>query len=284
MTLVALDSAHHRVMGSPIDMDVSRVMPLAYVVVVFDDRIVDHGRRIVVVDDGGSVDVGDPHRAVVVDPVEMAVVDDDGVVQIAVASNIDAHLGNRVHQDGADPPVIVRIIRLSGCQGDPAHIIVPVDPAHAARTPVVVLIPVVAHPGRSTTHPGRAPVPAAAAVDAHPVAMVMGHVAERLVGNPTVVPVVYGPSARRERSPACAYAGGLPQGSVFAVVIDLLPATVFLEGVGILLQIGRKIFDGIPFDLHALGPEIVPSQIPVVPVAIDLAVCGHNLVGIGDDR
>jgi hypothetical protein len=44
VTLVVLDPAHHRVMGSPVDMDVSRVVSFAYVVVIIDDRIVDHGR------------------------------------------------------------------------------------------------------------------------------------------------------------------------------------------------------------------------------------------------
>ncbi len=285
VTLVAFDSAYHRVMRSPVDTDVSCVIAFMYVVVILDDRVVDYGRRVVVIDDGSLVDIGDSHRAVIVDAVKMTLVDDDGIIQIAIAPDVDADPGNRIHYHRADSPVIVGIVRLRGSQRDPAHIVVPVDPAHSSRTPIVVRIPVVViHPGCDATDPGRTPVPTAAAVDAHPVPIVMSHITERFVGNPTVVPIIHGPSARRERRPACVHPGGSPHGPVLAFVVDLLPSAVLLKGIGIILEIGRKVFNGIPLHLDALGPKIVPGQVPVIPVAVDLAVAGHDLPGIGDNR
>jgi len=56
------------------------VIPLLVRRVIVDHRVIDDRRRMVVVDDGGTVDIGHLDIPVIVHTVEIVLVDDDGMV------------------------------------------------------------------------------------------------------------------------------------------------------------------------------------------------------------
>ena len=78
--------------------------------IVSDHRVVDHRRRMVVIDDGRVIDVGDPDARVVVNRVEIRLVYDNGVIEISVISDVhmNAAQGGAGHHDVTRPaPVVV---------------------------------------------------------------------------------------------------------------------------------------------------------------------------------
>ncbi len=250
---------------------VVKIVSLPVGVVVAYHRIVHYRCAAIVVDDGCVVDVGDPDPAVIVYAIEIALVDDDRIAEPSVAADIDID-GRKAasrHDHGAGSPVMVGIIRLGRGQGYPSYVHRGMNPGHSSRVPAgAIVINGHAH-GHLDPGCGGSPVPASATVHAYPVAVMVGHVPERFLGNPGVILVPFRPSAPGERGPVIVHGGWTPQGPLLAFVINGFPTSVLVQVIGIVSQVRRQIAGGIALYGDPLGPCFFPGGVPVVPRGVD---------------
>ena len=212
------------------------------------------------------------------DGVERGLGHDHGGRGEGQAPNAEADRGRRDHDDRLRPPGAVRIVDFGGGQRDPADVDVTVDPGDPARIPRHAE----QRPGghRHGGHRGR-PIPSA--IDHHPVAIVVGHVAKRFLRHPGLVPVPLRPPAHRKRLPGGGHRRGPPELVVFALVVDPFPPAVFFQRVGIIVQLGRHVSDRRALSLDALCPQAVAPGVPVIPGRIQGPVAGGDLRRVGKD-
>ena len=130
----------------------------------------------------------------------------------------------------------------------------------------------------------RQPEPGAMGFDIDPRAVVMGDIAERLIGNPAVVAVIDGPATGGKRPPPPFDPGRPPHIPIGSLIIDSLPPAILFEIVGFLpnrfRQVARRGF-AAP---QARLPEFVALAIPVVPFGIDRAISAGDFPLVGDNR
>jgi len=282
-------ACHLLVVGYPVqdtvvrlvfDPGVGEAVTIPHGVVIMNDLVVHYGSGMVVLDDVIPVDVGDSHVLVIVNPVEMVLLNDDRLVGIAVAVDVDIGDIDIINHNRSRSPAAVTIVGFEGSQRNPADIDSRMDPPHAAWIPAKAE----AQEGPYShldAHDRRCPVPEVASV--HPVAIVVGHVAERLIRNPALVAVVGRPSTGGERGPP-GRNGGAPERPIAPFVVDLFPPSVLIEGIGLIMQAGREVAHRFAAHFRSFGPELVALAVPVIPVSVDIALARGDLLAVGDHR
>ena len=249
---------------------------------ILDDGVVDDRGRPVVVDDHRAVDRALDVGRVARRTVEAVAGHHDGRIEIAVAAQVDPVVAVTDDHGGAPAPVPVAVVGLVRGERHPADGAVIVQPAHPARVPAEA-----EEQGRGPAHRAhhrRRPVPGTGRVDVHPRAVVVGHVAERLVRHPAVVAVVDDPAAGGVGPPVRLDPGGPPQVVVGALVADPLPAAVLLQRGRFLADGLGQVVGGAAGGVQAPGPVVVTQYVPIVPAGVHRAVARFGAGAVGDDR
>ena len=79
----------------------------------------------------------------------------------------------------------------------------------------------------------RSPIPEI--VGENPVAVMVTNISERLIRNPTAIPIIVRPSPHGERRPSWPDMKGAPEMTIGPVVIDPFPGAIFLQLPGMIM-------------------------------------------------
>ena len=223
----------------------------------------------------------DEATAVVVNSPEIPMAHENSPVDVMKRGQVDHRCGEVQSGDGhgSRAPIIIGVIGFIRSERCPPDVGAAIDPRNSARVPAVWDGPGTGHDdGR---HHRRSPIPAPAAVDEEPVAVVVRGVAEGLIRDPALIPIIGGPSPIGVRGPLGPHPGGSPELAVLALVLHPLPPSVFLELIGVVIELGRKVSRRIALDFESPGPEAVTLSVPVVELGVhqSLACCYGSSVG-----
>ena len=130
----------------------------------------------------------------------------------------------------------------------------------------------------------RHPDPITGTADVDPVAIVMRHVAEWLIGHPGVVSMVLRPSSRSKRLIIGSDARGSPEMPIFTLVADALPVSVCVQNMSFIVQPFGQIFDGLTLDSDLLLPLPVQGIVPGKPFGINLPLTRCRPRTVRDER
>ncbi len=125
------DSVDYRKMRFLVYSCGCEVEPLSQVPIIGYYRIIDYRGSPVAADDGGRVHIGHADIPVGSDAEEMVPIDDNGLVDIDIITDIDVDPGDvdLIDDDGMRAsPVTVAVIGFMRGQGDPAHMGAMMDP------------------------------------------------------------------------------------------------------------------------------------------------------------
>jgi hypothetical protein len=136
---VTVDPLHHRVMGFESHLPVDEIESIPSPVKVPEHPSVHHCGTVVVVDDGGPVDVADKMTVIIVDSPEVPMPHENGVVEVVKRGQVDHCRGEAQGGDGhgSRPPIVIGVVGLVGGQGSPTDVGVAVDPRNAAWIPAI---------------------------------------------------------------------------------------------------------------------------------------------------
>lgn len=247
---------------------------------VLEDLAVQNARRPETFADRSVRDIPDPEMPVIVGSIKVAAMDDYAVAAVLINVPMALRALPSVGGNGSPSPVAMGVIRLMGCQGNPSHIGPGVNPRYPSRIPC--------KSDMEQRQPGpdhdmghrRRPIPISGREN--PVAVMMGHIAERFVGNPDVVAMPYDPGAPAKRRPAGADMDRAPKPVVVAFVIDPLPMAVRVQRISLAAQFRGQIGGRLPTGVHALGPKVVHSLVPIRPFRNAFAVNCRDLLHISE--
>jgi hypothetical protein len=129
--LIVQDSVDHGVVRLLVHRYVGVVITLFDCSVIVDHRVINDWGRMVIVDDGGAIDVGRSDLSVIVHIVEIVLLDHDGMVYVGIIPDVDVDLGNGDvvydHCMRASPGAVAEV-RLAQCQRHPSYISSSVNP------------------------------------------------------------------------------------------------------------------------------------------------------------
>jgi hypothetical protein len=251
--LIVLDPVHHHPMRFSGNISVFKAIFFFQPMEIVDDSVADDRRAPVVIDDGRFVDIVDAHIVIVSGAIKMIAIDNDGPVRITVSVDIDGHpFDVAVANDRRMPsPMAVSIVDFPGCQGEPAHMTIPVNPGDSSRIPGKTDADRRGDIHSHARH-GRSPIPIV--IHINPVAVVVCHVSERLIGDPAIVPMVDNPSPFAERSPSGTHPCRPPELMIIPVVVDFLPTPIIIQLISFVMQSFGQIAYGFSPHLRSLSP------------------------------
>jgi hypothetical protein len=258
--LIASDSIDDHPLRFSIHPHIVEVVSVPPDVAVPDDPVVDYRCCVIVVDDGRSVDVRDPDPVVVVDTEDVALIDYHRVTDIGATipiAEIDAKTRETgsCHYDGSGKPGAMTIVRFPRRQWKPSHLRIRMDPAHSARVPAAATSVSRSHMD-SSDRPG--PIPAPAVIDVDPVSVMVSHITEGFLGNPTLIAVPFRPSSLGKGRPVLADICRPPHLTILSFVLNPFPPAILVQNRSLILQIRRQVSHRLSFYLQSLGPEFVP--------------------------
>lgn len=232
--LIVLDPVEHIPMRFSRNRGVRETIFFFQALEVVNDPVADDRRTPVVIDDGRFVDIVDAHVVIVSGPIKMIAIDDDGPVRITISVNIDGHPFEvaRVDDRRMPSPMAVPVVGFPGCQGEPAHMAVPVNPGNSSRIPGKTDADRRGDIHSYARH-GWSPVPIIIHID--PIAVVVCHVSERLLGDPAVVLMVDNPSSFAERSPSGTHPCRSPELMIVPIVINSLPTPIIIQLISLVM-------------------------------------------------
>ncbi len=280
--LILLNTVDHGIVRLFFHCNIGVVVPLFVRRVMVDHRIVDDRHRLVVVDDGGAADVGHPDIPVIVHPVEIVLVDHDGMVCISIITDVDVDLRDVYIGDDhrmRTSPVTVAVVRLARRQGHPPHMASRVNPGNPSRIPEESDVEE-REPDAYTDH-RRGPVPVLPCIN--PVSVMVGDIAEWFRWNPGLIPIPVGPATDGERRPAHGDTRP-PKPAPLAIVGNIFPTSIFFKYISLVPETRRKVFDRPSPHPGLRRPKVFADHVPPVPVRIDGSLARRHLLLVGKDR
>jgi hypothetical protein len=184
MVPLLLNPVRHLMVRPGLNRGIGEVEPVVDAGMIPDNPIVHNPCVVIVPYYRGLVDIHDPDTGIGLDGVKLNLRDNDGGTVVDKGPDFEDRYRNIFHHDALGAPVMMGVVDLVGCQGDPSDFLLVVNPGDSSRIPFER----VGGGGR------RRPVPDAA--DHEPVPVVVGHISERLVGDS---PTCRFPSIHRRR-------------------------------------------------------------------------------------
>ena len=174
--------------------------------------------------------------------------------------------------DAAAPsPMVMGVVNLGRGQRDPTDILIRTYPRDSSRIPTEA-----GSPSNPHFHAHNRWRPEPPTINVNPVTVVMGDVAKRFIGHPTLVAIIVDPPAAGKRPPVGVDVGRSPHFLVFILVVDPFPSSILIQYTGVIMQLPRKISCGFTCDFLSFFPQSVPVAVPAVPRGIHGPGTGRN--------